>query len=324
MTDVIEDHAARPARGSERRSDGRLEAVLRAGQFAVTAETTPPDAADAGAVLARVGELKGVADAVNVTDGAGARAHMSGLAAAAILARAGIEPTLQLTTRDRNRLALQGELLGAAALGVPNVLCLRGDDLSVGDQPEAKAVQDLDSRGLLETACVMRDEGVLPGGRRLTPPPRLLLGAADAPLDPPPEWRPEALAAKVEAGADFVQTQYCFDLGLLRRYLERLGEHGLMGRLYILVGIGPLASARSARWMNGHLPGVSIPESVIRRLEGAPDEAEEGCRICAELLQELQQIEGVAGAHLMAPRQERAIAQAVRDSGVLAGRRPPD
>ena len=320
MAGAIENDTA----GAARNSEGRLEAVLKAGHFAVTAETTPPDTADAGAVLARVGGLKGVVDAVNVTDGAGARAHMSALAAAAIMARDGIEPTLQLTTRDRNRLALQADLLGAAALGIPNVLCLRGDDLSVGDQPEATPVHDLDSRALIATARQMRDEGTLPCGRRLESPPRLFLGAVDAPLDPPPEWRPEVLAAKVEAGVDFVQTQYCFDMGLLRRYLARLEQHGLIGRCHILVGIAPLASARSARWLNGNLPGVSIPDAVIGRLEGARDQAAEGVRICAELLQELREIEGVAGAHLMAPRQEEAIAQAVVDSGVLGARRAPE
>lgn len=302
------------------RSGGRLEAVLRAGHFALTAETTPPDSADPAAVLARAEHLRGLADAVNVTDGAGARVHMSALAAAAILARDGIEPILQMTARDRNRLALQADMLGAAALGIPSILCLRGDDISIGDEPEATAVNDVDSRGLLEIGHTLRERGELPSGRALSPPPRLLLGAADAPFDPPPEWRPQALAAKIAAGADFVQTQYCFDMDLLRRYLARLAEHGLRDRIFILVGIAPLASARSARWMNDNLPGVSIPDAVISRLEGAADQGAEGRRLCIELLAELREIDGVNGAHLMAPRQEQAIASVIADSGLLAQR----
>ena len=300
---------------------GRLEAALRAGHFAVTAETTPPDAADASAVLARAGCRAGVADAVNVTDGAGARAHMSALAAAAILARAGIEPVLQFTLRDRNRIALQGDLLGAAALGIPNIMCLTGDKPEVGDQPDAKPVYDLDTRALMTTARIMRDEGTYPTGRAIDPPPSLFIGGADMPVDPEPGWRPEALLAKIEAGAQFVQTQYAFDLDLLRRYIARLGELGVLERVHVLVGIGPLASARSARWMNDNLPGVHVPEALVARLDGAADQASEGRAICAELLAELRDIEGVSGAHLMAPRQEEAIAEVIAESGVLDERR---
>src|SRR5882672_7086088 len=226
------------------RSAGRLEAALRAGHFVMTAETSPSDAGTAAPVLERAGCLKGLADAVNVTDGAGARAHMSALAAAAILAQHGIEPVLQFTVRDRNRMALQGDLLGAAALGVPNILCLHGDDLARSDQPEAKPVYDIDSITLMATARRLRDHGTLPSGRPVEPRPRLLIGAADAPVDPPAGWQPVKLAAKIAAGTDFVQTQFCFDLLLLRRYLAALADHGLAGRVHILVGIGPLASAK--------------------------------------------------------------------------------
>lgn len=299
---------------------GRLEAVLRAGHFAVTAETTPPDAASAEAVLARAGCLKDRADAVNVTDGAGARAHMAALPAAGILARAGIEPVLQLTVRDRNRLALQGDLIGAAALGIPNILCLTGDDITAGDQPEAKPVYDIDTRALLRTAKGLRDEGVLPSGRAVDPPANLFIGAADAPIDPAPDWKPEALLAKAGDGADFVQTQYCFDMDKLRRYLGRLEDHGLTERLFFLIGIGPIASAKSARWMNESLYGVEIPDDIIARLDGAADPAAEGRRICVELIDALRDMPGVAGVHLMAPRQEENIARVIEEAGVLRAR----
>jgi len=303
------------------RSTGRLEATLRRGDFALTAETTPPDAGAPAPLLARAACLKGLADAVNVTDGAGAQAHMSPLAAAALLVQAGIEPVLQVTTRDRNRMALQAELLGAAALGVPNILALHGDDPAGGDQPETRPVHDIDSRELMRTARRMRDEGLFPSGRGIDPRPRLFIGAAAAPVDPHPGWRPDGLAAKIDAGADFVQTQYCFDLGLLRRYLGALADHGLVDRVHVLVGVGPLASAASARWMNDNLYGVHIPDSLIARLERAADPRAEGRRMCVELLHELSEIDGVAGAHLMAPRQERAIAETIADSGLLARRR---
>lgn len=298
---------------------GGLEAVLRRGDFALTAETSPPDSADPARVLMRAGMLKGLADAVNVTDGAGARSHMSALACAAILVQGGIEPVLQFTVRDRNRLALQGDLLGAAALGVPNILCLYGDDPTAGDQPDAKGVYDLDTRGLLRTARTM-SEGAFPGGRAITPPPGLFIGAADTPRPLDDEWKPDGLFAKIDAGADFFQTQYCFAMDVLRRYMARLVDEGVTERAYFLIGIGPLASAKSARWMNERLFGVQVPEALIARLEGAEDQRAEGRAICAELLQELRDIDGVSGAHLMAPGQEAAVARVIGESGVLEAR----
>ena len=300
---------------------GHLEQLLKAGGFAVTAEVTPPLAADAGALLAKAAPLKGLADAVNVTDAAGARAAMSSFAAAAILKAAGIEPVLQLTCRDRNRIAMAGDLIGAAAQGVTNMLVLHGDDPKGGDQPEAAPVHDLDSRAVISLARQMRDEGTLPSGRKIAPPPQLFIGAADTPFDPPPDWQPTALKAKAAAGADFTQTQFCFDLAVARRYIGRLADAGLTERLKMILGVGPIASARSARWMTENLHGVTVPEPVIARLEGAADPAAEGRRLCVEMIQGLAEIPGVAGVHVMAPLQGAdAIAQEIADSGILKRR----
>ena len=300
---------------------GGLESLLAAGHFVVTAELAPPLAADAGALLDRAAPLKGLADAVNVTDAAGARTAMSSLAAAAVLVQAGIEPVLQMTCRDRNRIALTGELMGAAMLGIPNILVLHGDDPKGGDQPEAKPVYDLDSRRLIALARQLRDEGTLPSGRSVASPPRLFIGGADTPLDPPPDWRPDGLTAKAEAGAHFIQTQFCFDLEVARRYMARLEDAGLTRRLKMILGIGPIASARSARWMDENLHGVSVPAAVIERLERAADPAAEGRKLCVELIQGLSEIPGVAGVHVMAPQQKpAAIAAVIEDSGVLKDR----
>lgn len=287
-----------------------LARALGAGDFVMTAEITPPLSADPQDLIDLAAPLAGQVHAVNITDAAGARATLSSLAAAAILRRTGHEPVLQVTCRDRNRIALAGDLIGAAAQGVRNLLILHGDGPENGDQPEATPVYDLDSRGVMELARGMRDAGRLPSGREIRSPPRFFIGAADTPFDPPPDWQPEGLLRKAEAGADFVQTQFCFDLGVARRYLERLADFGVTERLAILVGVGPLASARSARWMNENLFGVTVPEAVIARLEGATDQAAEGRRLCGELIEELRRIPGVSGVHIMAPLQKPgAIAQ---------------
>ena len=293
-----------------------LARVLGEGKFAITAEVTPPLAGAPDALLEKARPLRGVVDAVNVTDGAGARVHMSSLAAAVLLARDGIEPVLQMTCRDRNRIALESDLLGASALGIRNILVLRGDDPSVGDHPEAKPVFDFESRDLLQAATAMGTAGTLPSGRKITPPPVLFLGAADTPIEPPDDWHPQALIDKAEAGARFIQTQFCFDTGIVRRYAQGLARAGLAGRLSILIGIGPLASARSALWMRKNLWGTTIPDALIERLENAREPREEGIAICAELLAELAEIPGIAGAHLMAPLNEAAVPAAVARSGL--------
>ncbi len=298
----------------------QLERVLRANQFAMTAETSPPDSASADEVLDRVNCLKGIADAVNVTDGASARVHMSALAAATIMARAGIDPVLQFTTRDRNRLALQGDTLGASALGIHNFLCLTGDKMTAGDQPDAAEVFDIDSGELMRNMRDMRDLGTYPSGREIKPRPALFLGGAEVPTDPDADWSPARILAKIDNGAQFFQTQYCFDLGIVERYCHRLVEEGITEKAYFLIGIGPLASAKSARWMDANLFGVDIPEAIIKRLDGAEDQKAEGRKICAELLQGFSEIEGCAGAHLMAPHQEAACAQVIQESGLLKQR----
>jgi len=284
-----------------------LRDKLQAKRFVITAEVTPPLTADRDEFLAKALPLRGLADAVNVTDGAGARAHLGAVTAAAMLVEQGIEPILQLTCRDRNRIALQSDLLSAAACGVRNLLMLRGDDPSAGDQPEAKPVFDLDPRALLQTARRLRDTGELPSGRKVGGHVDFFLGAADNPIDPPPGWQPNGLAAKLEAGAQFVQTQFCMDAGVVRRYLARLAEHGLAGGFSLLVGIVPLRSAKSARWIKEKLFGAIIPDALVERLERAGDPAAEGRRICLELVAELAEVPHVSGVHIMAPGNDAVV-----------------
>jgi len=279
---------------------------LAAGHFIITAEVVPPVSCNPDDVVAKALPLRGLVDAVNITDGAGAHAHMSATAAAALLIAAGIEPILQLTCRDRNRIALQGELMGAAALGVRNLLLLRGDDPTAGDQPEAKPVFDLDSRTLTETARAIRD-GMLPNGAKVAGAAPFFIGAADVPIDPPPGWQPDTLKAKVAAGAQFVQTQFCMDTAIVRRYAAVLAEAGLADRVFLLVGVNPLRSAKSAAWMRRHLFGTIIPDAMMVRLEQAADAAAEGRKICVETIEELSLIQGVAGVHIMAPGNSAAM-----------------
>ncbi|HSM42746.1 MAG TPA: methylenetetrahydrofolate reductase [Afifellaceae bacterium] len=302
-------------------SGGRLERVLRSGRFAITAELNPPDSADPEETYRRALVLSKVCDAINATDASGANCHMSSMGICALLTRAGYSPVLQISCRDRNRIAIQGDVLGAAAIGVQNILCLTGDGVQSGDQPAAKPVFDLDSVSLLQTLRVMRDEARFLSGRKITEPPKIFLGAAANPFAPPYDFRPLRLAKKIEAGAQFVQTQYCFDVPLLERYLARVRDMGLHERCFILVGVGPLASARAARWIRSNVPGVHIPDSIVTRLERAADQKDEGKRICIELIQQIQEIPGVAGIHVMAYRQEELVSEIILASGVLRRRR---
>lgn len=296
-----------------------LREKLAQGQFVVTAEIIPPLSASATGLMEKVEPLRGLADAVNMTDAAGSRPAMSSFAAAAILVREGLEPVLQITCRDRNRIALAGDLLGAAAQGVENLLILHGDEPKVGDMPDAKPVYDLDSRAAMTLARDMRDRGELPSGRKIEPAPRFLIGCADSPVDPAPDWKPKGLEAKVAAGAEFAQTQFCFDLDAARRYVERLEAEGTLSRLRLIVGVGVLASAKQARFMRENLFGVTIPDAVVARLDAAPDQKAEGRAIAAGIIRALKGVKGVAGVHVMAPMNGGAvIAETLREAGVGA------
>ena len=287
-----------------------LEEKVRSGRFVITAEIVPPLSAAPAKLLAEAELLKGKVDAINVTDAAAGRTTMSSFGAAAILAANGYEPILQVTCRDRNRIALAGDLISAAAQGIRNLLILKGDDPKGGDQPDAKPVFDLESGQLLALARDLRDKGELPSGRKVEPAPRFFLGAADVPRRPDANWKPGPLLAKIEAGAGFAQTQFGFDLDVVRAYIGRLRDEGITDKLGVIIGVGPIRSAKSARWMNENLFGVHVPDATIQRLEGAKDQAAEGRAICAELIAGLREIRGVAGAHVMAPAQgPEAIAQ---------------
>jgi methylenetetrahydrofolate reductase (NADPH) len=305
---------------TEYRSAGSFEKLLRSGQFAVTCELSPPDSADPARVLEKAETIAGSCHAINATDGSGAHCHMSSVAVCAVLTRHGFSPIMQVSCRDRNRIAIQGDVLGAAAMGVHNVLCLTGDDVTVGDQPEAKRVFDLDSIQLLQTIRVLRDSGTFLSGRKLTEPPRLFLGAASNPFMPPYDWRVLRLAKKIEAGAEFIQSQYCFDVPRLREFMERIRDLGLHELAYYLVGVGPLRSDKAAEYLRTKVPGVHIPDHIVERLRKTPKERqrEEGRRICLEIIEQVKEIEGVAGIHIMAYKQGDLVPSIVSDAGVLS------
>ena len=303
-------------------SRGRLERVLRRGEFAVTAELNPPDSADPEEVYQRARVFEGWVDAINATDGSGAHCHMSSVAICALLTRVGYSPIFQISCRDHNRIAIQGNVLGAAALQVGNILCLTGDGVQCGDHPQAKPVFDLDSTSLLAAIRRMRDEGKFLSGRTITHPPRVFIGAAENPFAPPYDFRPLRLAKKIAAGAQFIQTQYCFDLPMFERFMTKVRDMGLDEHCFILVGVGPLASARAAQWMRANVAGVHIPDAVIARLSGARDQRAEGKRICIEMIQQVRGMKGVSGVHVMAYRQEQTVSEIVHESGVLKGRAP--
>lgn len=303
-------------------SPGRIEKLLRAGQFTVTAELSPPDSADPEEVFEKARIFDGSVDAMNATDGSGANCHMSSVAVCAILRRANYSAIMQVSCRDRNRIAIQGDVLGAAAIGVASILCLTGDGVQAGDHPQAKPVFDLESITLLSMLRKMRDESQFQSGRKITRPPRVFLGAAENPFMPPLEFRPLRLAKKIEAGAQFIQTQYCFDVERLRQFMTRVCDLGLNEKVFILVGVGPLASARAAEWIRQHVPGVHIPDGIIKRLAGSSNQKQEGKKICIEMIQQVRDITGVSGVHVMAYRQEELVAEIIQESRVLGGRTP--
>ena len=303
-------------------SRGRLERVLRRGEFAVTTELNPPDSADPEDVYNRAKIFDGWVDGINAVDASGANCHMSSVGICALLTRMGYAPIMQIACRDKNRIAIQGDVLGAAAMGVANILCLTGDGVQAGDQPGAKPVFDLDSISLLETIRIMRDNGKFLSGRKLTTPPQLFLGAAVNPFAPPYDFRPIHLGKKIAAGAQFIQTQYCFDVPMLKAFMTKAGDLGFLDEVFLLVGVGPLASAKTAKWIRTNVPGIHIPDSVIKRLEGAQDQKREGKQLCIDIINEVKEIKGVSGIHVMAYRQEEYVAEIVSESGVLQGRRP--
>lgn len=303
-------------------SAGRLERVLRAGHFAVTSELAPPDSANPEDVYDRARVFDGFVDGMNATDGSGANCHMSSVGMCALLTRVGYSPVMQISCRDKNRIAIQGDVLGGAAMGVANMLCLTGDGVQAGDHPEAKPVFDLDCMSLLETVRGMRDKHEFLSGRAITDPPNVFLGAASNPFAPPYDFRPHRMAKKIAAGAQFIQTNYCFDIPRFKEFMARSRDLGLLEKVFILPGVGPMASARTATWIRKNVPGIHIPDEVIDRLAGAKDQKKEGQQICIDLIQELKEIEGVSGIHVMAYRQEEAVAEIIDRSGVLEGRVP--
>jgi len=303
-------------------SPGRLERVLRAGGFAITTELAPPDSADPTEVYRRARVFDGYADAINATDGSGANCHMSSLAVCALLTRIGYAPVMQISCRDKNRIAIQGDILGGAAMGVCNMLALSGDGVQSGDHPQAKPVFDLDSLSLLEIATTMRDRSHFQSGRKITAPPRVFFGAAENPTVPPLEHRAMRLAKKVAAGAQFIQTQYVYDMDRLRDFMRDAEDLGLLDKVFILIGVGPFKTAKGAEWMRNNVPGMHVPDALIKRMAGAQDQAREGRQICIDLIQEARSIKGVHGVHIMAYRQEETVAEIVDRSGVLEGRVP--
>ncbi len=294
---------------------GSFKRALEEGYFVTTAEVTPPVSTEREELLAKALPLRGLADGVNVTDGAGARAHMSSIASAYILKENGIEPIMQFTCRDRNRIAIQNDLLGAAALDLRNLLVLRGDDPKQGDQPDAKPVFDLETKTLLQTAVSIRDKGELPHGRKVTGKANYFLGAAEAPVDPKPDWQPIGLKTKIEAGAQFAQTQFCMDIGVVRRYMQRLHDAGIPEDFYFIIGIAPMRSAKSGRWMKNNLFGTIIPDEMIDRMEKSADPIKEGQKICIEYMQQLLEVPGVAGVHIMAPNNDDSIPEVISGFG---------
>jgi methylenetetrahydrofolate reductase (NADPH) len=301
------------------RANSRLERVLRSGNFAVTVELAPPDSADPQAIYERALVFAETVDAINVTDASGAHCHTSSMAVCALLVQAGYEPVLQISCRDRNRIAMQGDLLGASVLGIRNVFCVTGDGVQTGDHPGAKPVFDLDSIQLLQTAHLMRQHGTFLSGRKLETPPKLFLGGAANPFVPPFEQRVLRLAKKVQAGADFIQTQYCFDVPRLKRFMQRVRDMGLHEQVYILVGVGPLRSASSAEWMQANVPGINIPDEIIDQLRQTPanKRQDEGLKMCVDIIEQVKAIEGVAGIHIMAYKQEELVSEIIERSGLL-------
>jgi methylenetetrahydrofolate reductase (NADH) len=303
-------------------ADSHLQAVLQRGKFAVTAEIGPPRGANVGPVRRKAKLLRDWIDAANVTDNQSAVVRMASWAGCLVLKQEGVEPVMQLQCRDRNRIALQSDLLGAAALEIPNVLLLTGDHPRFGDHPDAKGVFDMDSIQLIWTARTMREQRKLLSGRDLKPAPDFFIGAVENPFAPPLKWRAERLGKKVAAGARFCQTQFIFDVKIFREWMARVCDLGLDEKCYVLAGVGPVRSLRALEHMRNEVPGMYVPDDVLRRLRGVSEDkvAAEGLKLCSEIIAEVKEIPGVAGVHVMAFSWEDAIPEILERAGLA--RRP--
>ena len=301
------------------KSDSNLERVLEAGHFAVTAECGPPRGADPEKVLKKAALVKGNVDACNVTDNQTSVVRMSSTAGCMLVMQSGTEPLLQMVVRDRNRIALQSDLLGASALGIRNLLCLSGDHQKFGDDPQAKNVFDIDSIQLIHLVKTMRDEGVFPSGEKLEGAPKFYIGCAVNPFADPFEIRVPRLKLKVDAGADFVQTQCIYNMDKFKRYMEETRKQGLHEKVKILAGVTPLKSAGMAKFMNRMVAGIEIPEAVIKRIADEPKEkqAAKGIEICIEQIHEVKEMEGIAGVHVMAIEWEEKLNEIIGGAGLL-------
>ncbi len=310
------------------KSGSTLEKILSAGKFAATAELGPPKSADAEVIRKKAKILKGFADGVNITDNQTAIVRMSSIAAAAIAAQEGLEPIMQVTCRDRNRLAMQSDMLGAYALGIRNLLCLSGDHQQFGNHPTAKNVYDLDSMSLIQMVKQLRDGKFQCGEEIKGTNPRLFIGAAENPFADPLEFRPYRLAKKGKAGADFVQTQLIYNVPKFKEFMKRVVDLGIHEQVYILAGVGPLKTAGAAKYMRDQVPGMDVPNEVVERMEavgkGIEDKKakaaaarEEGIKICVELIQKMREIPGVAGVHIMAIEWEEAVPIITERAGLL-------
>ncbi len=301
------------------KSGSNLEKILRAGHFAFTGELGPPRGAHAEEVRKKAAHLKGRVDAVNITDNQTAVVRMASWAASLILIQEGIEPNYQMVCRDRNRLAMQADILGASALGIRNMLCLSGDHCLFGDHPTAKGVFDLDSIQLIRMVKQLRDEGKFQGGAEVDGRPSIFIGAAANPFADPFEWRVQRLAKKVEAGVDFIQTQCIYNMAKFREFIRLANEEGLTEKVFILAGITPMKSLGMAKYMKTKVPGMDVPDEIITRLQGVArdKQAEEGIRIALEQIAELKEMKGVHGIHLMAIEWEHRVPEIAERAGML-------
>lgn len=301
------------------KAGSNLERILTSGQFAATGELGPPKSADPEVIRNKANLLKGYVDAVNITDNQTAIVRMSSISVGTMLLGMGVEPTIQMTCRDRNRLAIQSDLLGAAALGMRNLLCLTGDHQRFGNHPTARGVYDLDSITLLKMVKDMRDEKRFACGEEMDIEPRFFIGAAANPFADPFEFRPMRLAQKIEAGADFIQTQWIFNVPKFREFMKHVVHLGLHKKCYILAGVGPIKGVGMARYMQNNVPGLDVPEDIVARLKGVPRDQvrNEGIKQCADIIQEVRDIPGIAGVHVMAVEWEEAVPQILELAGLL-------